>query len=86
MTFQLDEAAVLLGAVGLPDTVGPLLAESELVATVPVVLAKLLAKRWGLRVLEPPLALPRYTVSLYWHERYHRDEGNRWLRALFGKP
>jgi DNA-binding transcriptional LysR family regulator len=68
------------------QSVGPLLAESELVATVPVVLAKLLAKRWGLRVLEPPLALPRYTVSLYWHERYHRDEGNRWLRALFGKP
>ena len=65
------------------QSVGPLLADSDLIATVPIVLAKLLAKRWRLRVLMPPLSLPRYTVSLYWHERYHRDEGNRWLRGLF---
>jgi DNA-binding transcriptional LysR family regulator len=72
--------------VGTFQSVGPLLAESDLVATVPAGLAKLLAKRWGLRVLEPPVALPRYTLSLYWHERYHRDQGNLWLRALFAPP
>ena len=65
------------------QSVGPLLAGSDLIATVPVVLGKLLANRWGLRLLEPPLPLPRYTVSLYWHERYHRDPGNAWLRSLF---
>ena len=65
------------------QSVGPLLSQGDLIATVPIGLAKLLAPRWGLRVLEPPLALPRYTLSLYWHERYHRDPGNIWLRGLF---
>lgn len=65
------------------QSVGPLIAESDLLATVPMGLANVLAKRWGLRVLRPPLALPGYTLSLYWHERYHREPGNAWLRALF---
>ena len=68
------------------QSVGPLIAGSDLIATVPIGLAKLLAKRWGLRVLQPPLTLPRYTLSLYWHERYHRDPGNVWLRELFSRP
>jgi DNA-binding transcriptional LysR family regulator len=65
------------------QSAGPLLAQGDLVATVPVGLARLLAPRWGLRVLDPPLDLPRYTLSLYWHERNHRDPGNIWLRGLF---
>lgn len=68
------------------QSVGPLLAQGDLIAIVPAGLAKLLAPRWGLRVFEPPLALPRYTLSLYWHERYHRDPGNIWLRGLFPRP
>lgn len=66
-------------------SVGPLLADSDLIATVPAGLARLHAKRWGLRVFAPPVPLPRYTLSLYWHERYHRDPGNAWLRALFAE-
>jgi DNA-binding transcriptional LysR family regulator len=65
------------------QSVGPLLTQSDLIAIVPIGLAKMLAPRWGLRRLEPPIALPRYTLSLYWHERYHRDPGNIWLRGLF---
>ena len=64
------------------QSVGPLVAGSDLLATVPIGLARLVAKRWGLCVLEPPLSLPTYTLSLYWHERYHRDAGNAWLRSL----
>lgn len=67
------------------QSVGPLIAQSDLLATVPIGLAHLLAKRWGLRVMQPPMTLPSYTLSLYWHERYHRDPGNIWLRALFSK-
>ena len=68
------------------QSVGPLLAQSDLIAIVPIGLAKLLAPRWGLRQFEAPIALPRYTLSLYWHERYHRDPGNVWLRGLFPRP
>jgi hypothetical protein len=24
-------------------------------------------------------------VSLYWHERFHRDPGNAWLRGVYIK-
>lgn len=80
---QKSVAATIAVEVANFHSVGPLLAESDLLATVPAGLANLLAKRWGLRVLQPPLALPAYTLSLYWHERFHRDPGNIWLRTLF---
>jgi hypothetical protein len=32
------------------------------------------------QVLEPALALPSYKVKQHWHERFHHDAGNRWLR------
>ncbi|HET7731167.1 MAG TPA: LysR family transcriptional regulator [Usitatibacter sp.] len=78
-------AATIAVEVASFQSVGPLVAQSDLLATVPIGLANLLARRWGLRVLPPPVALPAYTLSLYWHERYHRDPGNIWLRALFSK-
>jgi hypothetical protein len=31
---------------------------------------------------DPPVALPRIEIAQFWHERYHRDVGHRWLRNL----
>lgn len=36
----------------------------------------------GLRVLEPPVELPTYSVNLLWHPRLEQDPANRWLRDL----
>lgn len=34
--------------------------------------------------------IPEYTVKQFWHERFHHDLGNRWLRnairELLGDP
>jgi DNA-binding transcriptional LysR family regulator len=57
---------------------------SDLIATVPLSIANALAKQAGCVTLEVPLALPLLTVSLYWHERHHRDPGHAWLRQLIG--
>lgn len=38
----------------------------------------------GLRMHRPPLALPGFDVSLFWHERGHTDPGHVWLRRLVG--
>jgi hypothetical protein len=41
-----------------------------------------MAGRLGLRLLEPPLKLPPYTLSLLWHPRMVGDEAHRWLREV----
>jgi hypothetical protein len=53
---------------------------TDLVLTVPSVVAELLAQRASFRILSPPLPLPGFEVKQYWHERFHSDPGNQWLR------
>jgi DNA-binding transcriptional LysR family regulator len=57
-------------------------AETDGIATLPAKLARRLAGPLGLVVLDCPIALPRIEIAQYWHERYHRDDGHRWLRSL----
>ncbi len=59
-----------------------LVLKSDLVWSAPANLAKELAKYYGLVVLPHPLPLDSVEVSLYWHERYHRDSANKWMREL----
>jgi DNA-binding transcriptional LysR family regulator len=63
-------------------------ARSDGVATIPANLAHDLG-RLQLAVFRPPIAIPPIEVAQYWHERYQRDPGHRWLRracaALFGR-
>jgi DNA-binding transcriptional LysR family regulator len=63
--------------------VGTIVARSDLVATVPWGLARTLQQMFPLRVFVPPVPLPRMHLAITWHERYHRDPGNAWLRELF---
>jgi len=57
-----------------------LLAESDLVAVVPGRIARQQAERFGLAVLPPPFPIPRYTLSLVWHQRTAHDPAHRWFR------
>jgi DNA-binding transcriptional LysR family regulator len=64
-------------------------AETDGIATLPANLAHRLAGPLGLVAFDCPIALPRFEIAQYWHERYHRDDGHRWLRSitfeLFGR-
>ncbi|AXK83135.1 LysR family transcriptional regulator [Pseudolabrys taiwanensis] len=62
-----------------------LLADSDLVAIMPAGLANAFAKRLPLNVMPSPIPLPKYDLKIYWHERFHRDPANRWLRRAFVK-
>ncbi|MEM5430782.1 LysR family transcriptional regulator [Cupriavidus oxalaticus] len=53
------------------------LANTDLVAMVP---QRLVRDAPGLRVVEPPVEVPGYEMSMLWHERVHRDPAHRWLR------
>lgn len=53
------------------------LATTDLVAVIPTRLAR---SDDNLKVVEPPLPLPKIEVLMVWHERSHRDPAHRWLR------
>lgn len=54
-------------------------AQTDGVATIPANLAHDLG-RLRLAVFRTPIAIPPIEVAQYWHERYQRDPGHRWLR------
>src|SRR3546814_5642077 len=58
--------------------------QSELILTTPSRLTGLLNTK-SVRILKPPVALPGFTVKQYWHERFHDDPGNRWLRGILSR-
>ncbi|VWX59872.1 LysR-family transcriptional regulator [Burkholderiales bacterium 8X] len=61
-------------------SVARIVAHTELVVIVPRILGQVLATQEPVRLLEPPFALPAYAVKQLWHERFHADPGNAWLR------
>ena len=52
-------------------------ASTDLVAMVP---ERLVRDVPALRVVEAPVEVPGYEMSMLWHERVHRDPAHRWLR------
>jgi hypothetical protein len=44
-----------------------------------------MAPSLGLRVLEPPIALRPYALSLVWHPRFDADPAHRFLREAFSR-
>jgi DNA-binding transcriptional LysR family regulator len=58
---------------------------TDAVATVPRGIGEELADALALKVFPTPARLPRIDVSQYWHERFHREPGNQWIRGVFAK-
>lgn len=53
---------------------------SDMIVTIPARVARALAKPLRLALLEAPLELPGFTMSMVWHERAHQDPAQRFLR------
>jgi DNA-binding transcriptional LysR family regulator len=66
---------------------GRIVAETTFIATVPAKYASAIRTGESLQLLPCPFSMPSFEVKQHWHERYHMDAGNRWLRqtlsALF---
>lgn len=56
--------------------------QPELIATVPVGLAKVFEYYGTIRSLQTPVQLPSFALDQYWHSRYHYDPAIVWLREL----
>lgn len=59
-----------------------IVAESDLILTVPRLLAERLARLAPLTVMELPFTLKGYELNLLWHERVDKDPAHVWLRQL----
>jgi DNA-binding transcriptional LysR family regulator len=53
------------------------LASTDLVAMAP---ERLVRDDPALQMMSPPVDVPGFEISMYWHERVHRDPAHRWLR------
>jgi DNA-binding transcriptional LysR family regulator len=58
---------------------------TDFVATLPTKLAASFQEHLKVRIFPPPIPLPGFEVKLYWHDRYHREPGNKWLRGVFAQ-
>lgn len=70
--------------------VARIVAQTELLVIVPRLLGETLASQEEIKLLKPPVKLPSYSVKQHWHDRFHADTGNVWLRRtmaeLFSTP
>lgn len=60
----------------LPVIVG----DSDLIATIPLRAAESFSHLAKIKLFKVPLDLPRYDIKQHWHERFHRDPANQWMR------
>lgn len=63
-----------------------IVAESDMIATVPERLAKRFCEALQLVVREVPLVLPPIGIDLIWHERRHHDPMLEWVRRCIESP
>jgi DNA-binding transcriptional LysR family regulator len=71
-------------ALSLPTLpgVGNLLANTDLIATVPERIAQMLVRIAKVKALQPPFKVPGFATKQHWHERFQHDPANRWLRSM----
>ncbi|WP_052239510.1 LysR family transcriptional regulator [Pseudomonas brassicacearum] len=60
-----------------------LVAESDMIATVPLAVGRRFAEITDVRLVHLPWDICGYDIHLYWHTRFHHDPANRWLRQSF---
>jgi len=71
-------------ALSLPTLpgLGNLLANTELIATVPKRVAQTLVRIARVKAVAPPYRFADFSIKQHWHERFHHDPANRWLRSM----
>jgi DNA-binding transcriptional LysR family regulator len=71
----------------VPNFIGAafVIENTDLLATIPQRLAQELQGRGRFRAHPVPFAVPDYTIKQHWHERFHHDPGNRWLRWVISE-
>ena len=59
-----------------------LIAQSDLIVTIPEDLGQAFSSLVNIKLFKPPLKLPDFEIRQYWHERLNADAANRWMRSV----
>jgi DNA-binding transcriptional LysR family regulator len=59
-----------------------ILGESDLIVTVPYAVGKSFARMANIKMLRPPIDVPRADVKQLWHVRFHHDPVTQWIRGV----
>lgn len=62
--------------------IGALVAQTDLMITVPARVAETLVQISDVKVFNPPFKLPGFAIKQHWHERYQNDPASKWLRSV----
>jgi len=62
-----------------------MVSNTDLLVVVPHRLARACATLVDVTLLELPIDIPKFNIAQYWHDRFHTDPGNRWLRSVFAR-
>jgi DNA-binding transcriptional LysR family regulator len=64
-------------------TIGRAIKNTNLIAAIPLTVAKRIAKQENLALADLPFKLPTFYVCLVWHKRKSQCIENKWLRDMF---
>jgi DNA-binding transcriptional LysR family regulator len=64
---------------------GPILADTDLIAILPEQLGIYFAQAQRIKLVELPFDIPPYHIYQMWHERLRNDPANRWFRRLIAE-
>jgi DNA-binding transcriptional LysR family regulator len=59
-----------------------IVSNTDLLVIVPSRLAAACRELADVSILALPVQIPKFQIKQHWHERFHHDPGNRWLRSL----
>ena len=62
-----------------------IVAQTDYIATVPQKLAKSLLNATSVKMVKPPIEFPGIEIKQHWHERFHHDPANKWLRSVIAE-
>lgn len=62
-----------------------IIAATDLLVTVPYAVGESFLKIPSIRLIRPPLDIPKFDLKQHWHRKYHKDEANVWIRSVIAK-
>jgi DNA-binding transcriptional LysR family regulator len=62
-----------------------IVSQTDYVVTVPRRLAMTFSNFPGIKMIDSPIKIPPFEIKQHWHERYHHDPANRWIRSLIAE-
>ncbi|MDB5764818.1 MAG: LysR family transcriptional regulator [Herminiimonas sp.] len=65
--------------------VARIVAQTDFLVTVPERFGTAMANQEKIRILASPIRLPNFSVKQHWHERFHADPANKWLRRIIAQ-